>query len=147
MFHMNLMDVVSLYGGLPITELVYGAICYIIAAFSARVDQLDMWQQIIQRQVDGQLHHETRYGSPYIYICIYIYISQFIYVYTHIYMIHICIYMGIYTGTDVSSKTVSGNATQIINVIGCDMTIHMRTNYKPTEPRKSSEYAWRKRSR
>jgi hypothetical protein len=107
---------------------------------------LDKWQQIIQGQVDGQLHHETIYGSPYIYI----YkkkIQLFIYVYTHIYMIYIRIYMEIYTGTDVSSKTVSGNATQIINVIGCDMTIHMRTNYKPTEPRKSSEYAWRKRSR
>ena len=61
-------------------------------------------------------------------------------------MIHICKYMEIYTGTDVSSKTVSGNATQIINVIGCDMTIHLRTNYKPTEPRKSPAYVWRKRS-
>ena len=62
-------------------------------------------------------------------------------------MIYIRIYMEIYTGTDVSSKTVSGNATQIIHVIGCDMTIHMRTNYKPTEPRISSTYAWGKRSR
>jgi hypothetical protein len=145
MFHMNLMDVVSLYGGLPITVLVYDVVCCFKAAFSFRIDQLDMWQQIIQGQVDGQLHHETIYGSPYIYI--YIYIQIYIYVYTHIYMIYIRIYMEIYTGTDVSSKTVSGNATQIINVIGCDMTIHMRTNYKPTEPRKSSEYAWRKRSR
>jgi hypothetical protein len=55
--------------------------------------------------------------------------------------------MEIYTGTDVSSNTVSGNATQIIHVIACDMAIHMRTIYKPTEPRNSSAYVWRKRSR
>ena len=71
---MNLMDVASLYGGLPITVLVYGTICCFQAAFSSRVDKLDKWQQIIQRQVDGQLHHETRYGSPYIYI----YINKYI---------------------------------------------------------------------
>ncbi len=53
MFHMNLMDVVSLYGSLPVTWLVYGATCCFKRAFSFRVDQSDMWQQIIQIQVDG----------------------------------------------------------------------------------------------
>jgi hypothetical protein len=90
MFHMNLMDVVSLYGGLPITVLVYDVVCCFKAAFSFRIDQLDKWQQIIQGQVDGQLHHETIYGSPYlcIYILIYIYIYMYIHIYIYIYDTH-----------------------------------------------------------
>jgi hypothetical protein len=92
MFHMNLMDVVSLYGSLPVTWLVYGATCCFKREFSVRVDLSDMWQQIIQRQVDGQLHHETRYGSPYIYIYIYIYIAMCICIYTYIYDTHMYIY-------------------------------------------------------
>jgi hypothetical protein len=86
MFQINQMDVVSLYGSLPITFTVYDVVFFFLGAYSFRVDQLYMWQQIVQTHVDGQLDHETIYGSPYIYIYMYICIC------TSIFDIHMYIY-------------------------------------------------------